>query len=172
MPSMTLFKAFVSLIFTLWCLSASALPNDRSQTITIESNSAERDEKTGLTQYRGNVVINQGSLVIEADQVTVYYKDNKVSRIVCLGSPASYQQQAAEDGGLVIAKAETIEYILADDEINLKTNAVLSRNGTLIKGDSINYDLANETWKAKGNRRGEQKRIQLVIPPSTQEATE
>ena len=105
---MTQFKAFGGLIFTLWCLSASALPNDRSQTIIIESNSAERDEKTGLTQYRGNVVINQGSLVIEADQVTVYYKDNKVSRIICLGLPASYQLQAAEDGGLVVAKAETI----------------------------------------------------------------
>jgi len=149
-----------------------ALPDDRTQTITIESNSAERDQKTGLTQYQGNVVINQGSLVIEADQVTVYYKDNKVSRIVCLGLPASYQQQAAADGGLIIAKAETIVYLLAQDEINLKSNAVLSRNGTLIKGDSINYDLENETWKAKGNQRGEQKRIQLVIPHLTQEATE
>ena len=129
-------------------------------------------KKPALTQYQGNVVINQGSLVIEADQVTVYYKDNKVSRIVSLGLPASYQQQAAADGGLIIAKAETIVYLLAHDEINLKTNAVLSRNGTLIKGDSINYDLENETWKAKGNQRGEQKRIQLVIPPSTQEATE
>ena len=54
------------------------------------------------------MVINQGSLVIEADQVTVYYKDNKVSRIVCLGLPASYQQQAAEDGGLIIATAEPL----------------------------------------------------------------
>ena len=169
---MTLFRTVTSLALSLWCLSALALPDDRTQTITIESNSAERDQKTGLTQYQGNVVINQGSLVIEADQVTVYYKDNKVSRIVCLGLPASYQQQAAADGGLIIAKAETIVYLLADDEINLKTNAVLSRNGTLIKGDSINYDLENETWKAKGNQRGEQKRIQLVIPPSTQEATE
>lgn len=169
---MTLFRTVTSLALSLWCLSASALPDDRTQTITIESNSAERDQKTGLTQYQGNVVINQGSLVIEADQVTVYYKDNKVSRIVCLGLPASYQQQAAADGGLIIAKAETIVYLLAEDEINLKSNAVLSRNGTLIKGDSINYDLENETWKAKGNRRGEQKRIQLVIPPSTQEATE
>ena len=169
---MTLFRTVTSLALSLWCLSALALPDDRTQTITIESNSAERDQKTGLTQYQGNVVINQGSLVIEADQVTVYYKDNKVSRIVCLGLPASYQQQAAEDGGLIIAKAETIVYLLAEDEINLKTNAVLSRNGTLIKGDSINYDLENETWKAKGNQRGEQKRIQLVIPPSTQEATE
>ncbi|MDA9091599.1 lipopolysaccharide transport periplasmic protein LptA [bacterium] len=169
---MTLFRTVTSLALSLWCLSALALPDDRTQTITIESNSAERDQKTGLTQYQGNVVINQGSLVIEADQVTVYYKDNKVSRIVCLGLPASYQQQAAADGGLIIAKAETIVYLLAEDEINLKSNAVLSRNGTLIKGDSINYDLENETWKAKGNRRGEQKRIQLVIPPSTQEATE
>jgi lipopolysaccharide export system protein LptA len=169
---MTLFRTVTSLALSLWCLSALALPDDRTQTITIESNSAERDQKTGLTQYQGNVVINQGSLVIEADQVTVYYKDNKVSRIICLGLPASYQQQAAADGGLIIAKAETIVYLLADDEINLKTNAVLSRNGTLIKGDSINYDLENETWKAKGNQRGEQKRIQLVIPPSTQEATE
>ncbi len=169
---MTLFRTVTSLALSLWCLSALALPDDRTQTITIESNSAERDQKTGLTQYQGNVVINQGSLVIEADQVTVYYKDNKVSRIVCLGLPASYQQKAAEDGGLIIAKAETIVYLLAEDEINLKSNAVLSRNGTLIKGDSINYDLENETWKAKGNQRGEQKRIQLVIPPSTQEATE
>lgn len=169
---MTLCKTFISLILTLCCLSASALPSDRNQAITIESNSAERDEKTGLTQYRGNVIINQGSLVIEADQVTIYYKDNKVSRIVCLGEPASYQQQTQENSGLVVAKAQTIEYRLANDEINLQTNAVLSRNGTLIKGDSINYDLKNETWKAKGNRRGEQKRIQLVIPPSTQETTE
>ena len=169
---MTLFRTVTSLALSIWCLSALALPDDRTQTITIESNSAERDQKTGLTQYQGNVVINQGSLVIEADQVTVYYKDNKVSRIVSLGLPASYQQQAAEDGGLIIAKAETIVYLLAEDEINLKSNAVLSRNGTLIKGDSINYDLENETWKAKGNQRGEQKRIQLVIPPSTQEATE
>jgi lipopolysaccharide export system protein LptA len=169
---MTLFRTVTSLALSLWCLSALALPDDRTQTITIESNSAERDQKTGLTQYQGNVVINQGSLVIEADQVTVYYKDNKVSRIICLGLPASYQQQAAADGGLIIAKAETIVYLLAEDEINLKTNAVLSRNGTLIRGDSINYDLENETWKAKGNQRGEQKRIQLVIPPSTQEATE
>ncbi len=139
---MTLFRTVTSLALSLWCLSALALPDDRTQTITIESNSAERDQKTGLTQYQGNVVINQGSLVIEADQVTVYYKDNKVSRIVCLGLPASYQQQAAEDGGLIIAKAETIVYLLAEDEINLKSNAVLSRNGTLIKGDSINYDNA------------------------------
>jgi lipopolysaccharide export system protein LptA len=38
-------------------------------------------------------------------------------------------------------------------------------NGTLIKGDSINYDIAAETWRAKGDDQSNQKRIQLVIPP-------
>ena len=49
--------------------------------------------------------------------------------------------------------------------INLKTNASLSKSGTLIKGDSINYDVISETWRAKGDNQTNQKRIQLVIPP-------
>ena len=68
----------------------------------------------------------------------------------------------------MFARAETIEYQLAEDIINLKTNASLTRNGTFIKGDSINYDLRDGTWKAKGDDLGGQKRIQLLIPPFTQ----
>jgi lipopolysaccharide export system protein LptA len=90
---------------------------------------------------------------------------------LCLGSPASYQQVSLDDITLVIAKAESIEYLLINDIINLKTNASLARNGTFIKGDTINYDLAKGTWKAKGDDQSDQKRIQLVIPPFKQTGT-
>jgi len=166
---MNRFNVLTTGIMLLCSVSAQALPDDRQQPITIESDSAERNEQSGLTQYLGNVVIRQGSVLIDADRVTIHYKDNKVSRIVSLGSPASYQQQPQAEGGMVIARGEVIEYRLADDQINLKNNASLSRNGTLIKGEHITYDLKNETWKAKGGNRANQKRIQLVIPPSTQE---
>ena len=150
---------------------AVALPDDRKQTISIESDSAERNEKTGLTVYSGNVIISQGSILIEADQITLHYQGSKISRIECQGTPASYQQQPQAQGPMLVARAEHIDYLLADDQIVLQRNAVLSRNGTIIRGDSINYDIKNETWKAKGNDLGEQKRIQLVIPPSVQEST-
>ena len=75
---------------------------------------------------------------------------------------------SAIDDNLIIARAESIEYLVTEDAINLKSNAALTRNGTSIKGDSINYDLAKGTWTAKGNEEGEQKRIQLVIPPFNQ----
>jgi lipopolysaccharide export system protein LptA len=36
----------------------------------------------------------------------------------------------------------------------------------LVTGDLIVYDINKGTWKANGNNRSNQKRIQLVIPPS------
>lgn len=162
-------KLLAAIIGLSLCSSSIALPSDRHQTIEIEADFAERNEKTGTMIYRGNVVISQGTILIEADQVDVLSNGNKVTLITCSGKPASYQQQPDEKPGLVIAKAESIEYQLAADKIVLKRNASLSRNGTLIKGDTINYDLKEQSWKARGNNQGKQKRIQLVIPPSKQE---
>ena len=160
---MKLFRCLtVSLIFLAG--DCFGIANNNNHTIVIESDIAERNEKKGLTQYFGNVIIRQGSLIIDAKKVEVYYEDNQVKRILSYGSPASYQQKTIT-GGQILARAETIEYLPLDKNINLKTDASLSRNGTLIRGDSINYDVVAETWRARGDNQSAQKRIQLVIPP-------
>ena len=159
---MMLYRAFLSCCL-LYCCSAKALIADNSQAILIESDAAERNEKTGLTQYIGNVSIRQGSLVINANKVELFYQDSHVNRILSTGNPASYQQN--NPSGQILARAETIEFFPKSKEIQLKTNASLSKDGTLITGDSIYYDIANETWRAKGDNQSDQKRIQLVIPP-------
>ena len=156
-------------LLLLGMLSASlaqALPDDRQQSISIESDYAERNDKTGSTVYRGNVVISQGSVMIEADQIILHMKNNKISHIECDGKPASYREKPSINGPMMIARADHIDYRPADNSIALKHNAVLSRDGTIIKGDSIDYDIGKQTWKAKGDNLGDQKRIQLVIPPS------
>jgi|TARA_E500000178_G_scaffold337197_1_gene376054 lipopolysaccharide export system protein LptA len=155
------FLSVFCLAFSCACLSFTG---DNNQTIAIESDSAERNEKTGHTQYSGNVVIHQGSLIIDANSVNVYYEDNEVTLILCNGNPASYQQESVA-GSLILARAGTIEYLPKEKIINLKSDASLSTNGTLIKGERINYDIISETWRAKGGNQSDQKRIQLVIPP-------
>ena len=157
-------KYLIPIIGLVMCVESSAKAEDFKEPIIIESDSAERNEKTGLTQYKGNVVIQQGSMVIDASEVTVFYESENVSHIRCEGDPASFQQ-SDQSGDRVLARAETIEYEPSTELVNLKTNASLSHNGTQIKGDSINYDLRNESWKAKGDNQSTQKRIQLVIPP-------
>ncbi len=159
-----------SLLFFYLVLAMLSAPvfSDGNQSIAVNADYAKRNEVTGLTEYRGNVVIRQGTTLINADRVIIFYEDDKVSRISCSGSPARYQQMSALDDNLIIARAESIDYLVTEDAINLKSNAALTRNGTSIKGDSINYDLEKGTWTAKGNEKSEQKRIQLVIPPFNQ----
>ena len=65
------------------CVESGAKAEDFKEPIIIESDSAERNEKTGLTQYKGNVVIQQGSMVIDASEVTVFYESENVSHIRC-----------------------------------------------------------------------------------------
>ena len=159
---MMLFRVFLFCCL-LCCCSANALLADSSQAISIESDVAERNEKTGLTQYIGNVSIRQGSLIIKANKVELFNQDSSVKSILSTGNPASYQQN--KPSGLILARAETIEFFPKTKEIQLKTNASLSKDGTLITGDSIYYDISNETWWAKGDKQSNQKRIQLLIPP-------
>lgn len=163
--------ALVSVILIL-SLNTQGLPEDGNQPIKIESDSAESNQVTGLTEYTGNVVIHQGSMAINADKVTIYYAEGKVNRILSLGKPANFRHQPYSDESMVIADGETIDYLLTEDTISLQKSASLSRNGTLVTGDMIFYDIKNGTWKANGNNRGSKKRIQLVIPASNQEDPE
>ena len=141
-------------ILVLFCLALTMLSGpvfaNRNETIAVNADYAELNEITGLTEYRGNVVIRQGTTMINADRVIIYYKDDKVSRISCTGAPASYQQSSAIDDTLMIARAETVEYLVFENVINLTSNASLTRNGTSIKGDTINYDLTKGTKQRVG----------------------
>ena len=158
--------AVLALLGSALAMPCMALPDDRQQPISIESDYAERNEKTGRTVYRGNVVISQGSVLIEAEEITLHVENSKISRIECTGKPASYQQKTVLKGATMIARADNIDYLPATNKLALKHNAMLTRDGTIIKGDSIDYDIDKQTWKAKGDNQGQQKRIQLVIPAS------
>ena len=152
-------------------LPATALPEDRNQAIEIQSREALREEATGRTVYTGDVSISQGTILIEADEVTVHSTGGRVSRIVCTGRPARYQQQPEQDSGLVIASGNTIRYDLDTDIILLLGNASLEQEEATLSGERIEYDLKQEVIRAKGSDEGSD-RIRMVIPPSQQTEVE
>ena len=49
-------------IFAVMSASALALPSDRSQPISLVADKATYNDKTGITTYTGNVVIEQGTM--------------------------------------------------------------------------------------------------------------
>ena len=142
----------------------AALPDDRDQPIRIEADEALRDEKQGFTRYEGNVKMDQGSLHIEADRITVYHDQREADRIIAEGNPASLQQQPEPDKGLVKAQAGVIEYFKSEDRIRLSQSANIEQDGSIVTGDSIDYYISEQLVRADSDKSREDSRVQVVIP--------
>ena len=143
---------------------ALALPEDESQPIHISADQAIRNEKQGVTIYSGNVQMTQGSLVIEADNITIFHDDEAANKIIAKGKPAKLQQQPDPVKGPVKARAEVIEYHKIEERIHLITNAHIEQDGSTVTGQSINYYVAEQKIMADSDTSDETDRVEVVIP--------
>ena len=159
----TVISAFLCLLLSQ---SALGLPDDREQAILISADKAMRDEKKGLTVYSGNVILDQGSLHISADKITVFRINAEGDRIVARGQPALVQQKPSEDEELMRAHAEVIEYYKDEDRLRLQTNAQIEQGGSTVKGNIIDYFISLQLVKAGSDKSREDSRVMVVIPAS------
>ncbi len=103
-------KAWLILVCMILPLSAMALTADKDQPVLIEADSLDIDDKAGVSTYRGNVRMSQGSIVVLADVITVYSPERELKKVVCVGLPASFQQRLEGEDSVLRAEAETIKY--------------------------------------------------------------
>jgi len=156
-----------AIVAAAWLLLAPgihALPEDRQQPIRISADQALRDERQGFTEYTGNVRMQQGSLQIEAEKITVYHQQAAADRILAEGSPARLQQQPEVDKGIVHAAALRIEYFKAEERVHLQRQARIEQEGSIVTGDSIDYYMAEQRVRADAGRREDGGRVEVVIP--------
>ncbi len=165
-------RACLGAALLLLALAVSALPEDRLQAIKITADEALRDEKQGFTVYTGNVRMEQGSLQIQADKITIYHRVEEADRIVAEGSPARMQQQPEPDKGLIHARALVIEYYKAEERVHLNQEARIEQQGSIVTGDRIDYLIAEQRVKADSGQDGNGSRVEVVIPAAAVEDEE
>lgn len=150
--------------------AATATPIDKDKPVTIEANSAQLDDKSGLSIYSGNVSITQGSLHITADKVTAYHKKDGISKIVAEGNPARYEQTANSKDGIVNASANTINYLTDENKIVLAGDATLEQQGNTVQGQHITYDMKRKIGNAGNSTKTstqENGRVKMVFQPKS-----
>ena len=150
-------------------LQTSGLPEDRRQAIEITAEQAVRDEKVGYTVYSGDVILQQGSLHIEADRLTVFHHGETPERIVALGEPATMTQQPEIDAGLVSASAREIVYEQSRERVVLRKTASIEQDGALVSGEFIEYFMAEQRVHAAAST-SDDARVQVIIPAQLVEA--
>ncbi len=150
---------------------AQALPTDRDQPIHIDADTADLDQKAGILTYIGNVVIDQGSIHIEAAKAVIYSKNSEVYRVVATGGPAHFQQQPELNKPLVKAQGNSLVYDISSEKLTITEHARVEQNGSVITGDVINYDIHLATVEA-GRRTENSERVKVILQPQNKKPVE
>jgi lipopolysaccharide export system protein LptA len=137
--------------FLLVMQSPFALTTDKDQDIEIEADSAELDDKKGITIYRGNVIVIQGSMRITGDIMTVTYIENgELDTVIVEGKPAHYRQLPDNKDIYDEAEALRMEYYVLKNFIVLINEALVTQEGLRFSGNRIEYDTVLSQVKARG----------------------
>lgn len=135
----------------LFATSAWALSTDKDQPIEIEADSADLDDEKGVTIYRGNVVLTQGSVRMTGDTMTVYFTNDELDTMIMEGKPATYRQLPDDSKIYDEAEALRMEYYELKNLIVLIDKASFKQEGLNFSGNRIEYDTLHSRVKARGS---------------------
>ena len=118
-----------ALALTLLCNPSFALPNDHQKPISIEADKAFFDQKQGTASYSGNVVVKQGSIIIEAQELSIQTnpETGEFKALNAQGTPSKFSQQMDEAGNTMHANGDTLDYDVTTGQLEIHNNGYLQR---------------------------------------------
>jgi lipopolysaccharide export system protein LptA len=142
---------------------AMSLPEDAEQPIHIHSDSAELDQNKNIAIYHGSVKMEQGTMTVTGDTMTVELQDQLVVRIIAEGDRAHYQQQVKADESIVFADAKKIVYFTQEERVELTGNAFLTQDRNEFTGELIKYNVREGKVDAQAAGQG---KVQMILQPA------
>ena len=139
-----------------------ALKSDRQEPLDVKADATDGTLGDGLATLKGNVEINQGTLMISADVANVSKSEGRVTLIELTGNPVHLQQEI-ENEGLVTAEAARIEYEVASGLVTLTGKADVVHPQYQISGEKLVYDMNIQHFQGSGGE--ENGRIQIRLDP-------
>jgi len=132
-------------------LDCHALSSDKNKPMTIEADSVEIDDKKGLTVYRGNVDVQQGTMHVKGDTLVIEKVKGEVKIVTVVGTPATYRQRPDNKPEDVKARARKLQVYPKRDLVRLERNAHVTQEGNVYTGNIIEYNNKKDIIKMKGN---------------------
>jgi len=135
--------------------------------MTIDSTSSDCNlvGDNGRCRFSGEVVIEQGTLEIHADQADVLQKEGGIDRVLIEGKQATLKQQM-DDGTWMNARADHMEYNINDEVIILTGNYRIDSERGSNTGQRMVYDTRNGNMQSGGDGT----RVRTVLPPRARPA--
>lgn len=147
-----------------------AAPADSEQPIHIEADEGVFDPD-GVSVLTGAVALRQGSLHLNAHQMTLSAAEGQLHRIVAIGNdeaPAAFRQQPGSSEPVVHARAKRIDYAVAAQRITLQGDAFVAQADQEIAAEAIDWNLEAGRVEARSSEPG---RVRLKWQPPANDGT-
>ena len=138
-----------------------AKSSDRNQPMSLDAGHQVGSlEGNGTITMSGGVIVQQGSLDIRSQTGVVTMKNNDITRVVFTGSPVTLKQQM-EDGSMMNATANRIEYDLVNEIVTFIGNYTVKTPKGSNSGQKLVYNLRTGNMESGGDGT----RVKTVIQP-------
>ena len=140
-----------------------AKSSDRNQPMSLDAGHQVGSlEGNGTITMSGGVIVQQGSLDIRSQTGVVTMKNNDITRVVFTGSPVTLKQQM-EDGGMMNATANRIDYDLVNEIVTFTGNYTVKTPKGSNSGQKLVYNLRTGNMESGGDGT----RVKTVIQPKS-----
>ena len=130
--------------------------------LTIQSDSAEFDDKKGVATYHNHVVLKQGTRHLTADTLIIQRNaSGDIAQITAIGNPAHFQIQPPAPKPMSTGHANTIHYFPEEEKIIFIDDAELTQKGNIIRGNYLTYSFKSEILSSEA---GPGRRTLVIIP--------
>jgi len=160
-----LLRGAAMLALVLLWLPVAAQP--QALPIQVEADNADWSQRSGVSNYNGNVVLTRGGLTLTGGKLTIKRINNRQNvQAELSGSPAHLDKQPDREGDQVVTgHARRIEYSNSDSILTLRGGAVVERaGGDRVTGQVIHYNLDTERTRAESGS-GDSDRVRITIQP-------
>ena len=151
-------------------LMSYAYKTDRDQPATLDADEFDMDFQTGVRTYRGNVIYQQGSIRLFADELVAYFKDGDLQRAVARGNLAEFRQRPDDSETDIVGVALRIELNEVDQIITLQDRAKVTQDTNTVTGKRIIYNMLTEKVKVRSDKRNAEPTNTTTQPASAGEA--
>ena len=130
------------------------IKSDTSQPVEVTADQLAVNQTDGTATFTGNVVVIQGDLRLGASTVRVEYATDdrtRVERIVASGGVTLVSAAEA-------AEAKDAVYTVANGQVVMTGDVLLTQNGGTIAGQKLSVDLKTGTGQMDG-------RVRTIISP-------
>ncbi len=151
-------------------LNAMAEAADRNKPIELEADTVTVDDAKKISTYSGNVILTQGTLVIQAAKLIVREDKQGFQSSTSTGNPTTFKQKLEGKSEYMQGSAQRIEYDGRMDKVQLYTRAWVKRGEDIVYGDYISYDANAEYAEVIGGGKSENGtstggRVKAIIQP-------